>query len=225
MTLFNEERARSYDAGARTFLPGYEALHETVRDALTAELSPDASARVLLLGVGTGFEALHLHQRCPNWKLVGVDPSAPMLAVARQRLDQQVELRQGVIDDFADLQQLDAIVSVGVLHHLPTRAEQPAWIATLGSRLRPGGTLLLATHIGLLRADAPQFRVMQSRWRHAGASDADIAQRTEAMTNLILPPGPEELRAWYGQAGLTPPAILFSTGYFHLLAATRSPAG
>jgi len=224
MSVFNQERARTYDASARTTMPGYEALHEMARDGLAAYVDPDQPARVLLLGVGTGYEAEQLQQRFPLWKLIGVDPSEPMLEVARQRLGDRVELRQGVLDDFDDLMELDAVLSIGVLHHLSTREEQPLWIRSIGRRLRVGGVLLLGCQVGPYRAEGPRMRTLQARWQTLGGNAEQMAERMRAFQTMTLPPDRSALDAWVQDSGLTLPESLFRTGYFQLLAAEKARA-
>lgn len=220
MTVFDEERARTYDAGARTVMAGYEGLHEMARDGLAAYLPPDRPARLLLLGIGTGYEAEHLRQRFPAWQLIGVDPSEPMLRVARQRLT-GVDLRLGVLDDFADLVGLDGVLSVGVLHHLPTREEQPLWIRSIGQRLRSGGVALIGCQVGPYQIDSARMRTLQSRWDHNGLTPQEIEEKVRLFLTHTLPPTRSELDEWYRAAGLSQPESLFSTAYFQLLAASK----
>ncbi|MBX3166504.1 MAG: class I SAM-dependent methyltransferase [Candidatus Eremiobacteraeota bacterium] len=222
MSVFNQERARTYDAGARTSMAGYEALHDMARDGLAGYLDPHKPARVLLLGVGTGYEAEQLQQRFPTWQLIGVDPSEPMLNLARQRLT-GVDLRLGVLDDFADLVELDGVLSVGVLHHLPTREEQPEWVRSIGQRLRPGGVALVGCQVGPYQDDSPQLRALQARWRHLGGlTSKDLEERVRLFLTHTLPPTRRQLDEWYRKAGLSKPETLFSTAYFQLLAALKN---
>lgn len=219
MSVFDEQRARVYDAGARTIMPGYEALHEMAREALAGALDKQAAARLLLLGVGTGFEAEQIGQRFPRWRWTGVDPSEPMLAVARQRLGGEADLRLGVVEDFDDLVELDAIVSVGVLHHLSSREQQREWVLSLGRRMRVGGTLLIGCQVGPYAEDSLRMRSLRARWLRLGERDIDERMRL-FMTHTLAPDWPllEEL---YSAAGLSSPERLFSTAYFELLAASR----
>jgi tRNA (cmo5U34)-methyltransferase len=222
MSVFNEERARTYDHGARTYMPGYEALHETARHSLTAFLDRNAPARVLLLGVGTGYEAEQLLQFCPQWTLIGVDPSAPMLEVAQQRVGSSVELRTGVLQDFPDLTELDAVLSIGVVHHLGSREQQVALINELGRRVRPGGALLVGCQVGPYAADSARGGALKSRWRELGMSPQEVEERMRLFLSQTLPPTPTDLQTWYADAGFSPPEPLFTTGYFRLLAAQRT---
>lgn len=221
MSVFNQERARTYDAGARATMAGYEALHEMARDGLAGYLDPHQPARVLLLGIGTGYEAELLQQRFPRWQLVGVDPSEPMLEVARQRLG-GVDLRLGVIDDFADLVELDGVLSVGVLHHLPSKEEQPVWVSSIGQRLRQGGVALVGCQVGPYQSDSLRLRALQARWRHLlDLSIEEVEERKRLFLTHTLAPTRGQIDEWYQQAGLSLPECLFSTAYFQLLAAEK----
>jgi tRNA (cmo5U34)-methyltransferase len=220
MSVFDEERARTYDAGARTYMAGYESLHDMARDGLAAILDPAGTARVLLLGVGTGYEAEQLQLRFPNWHLVGVDPSEPMLEMARGRLT-GVELRLGLLDDFDDLTELDGVLSIGVLHHLPDRHQQPGWVASIGGRLRRGGALLLGCQMGPYEENPARLNALKARWRHLGFTDEEIEERAGLFLTQTLPPTREQLDEWYRNAGLSRPERLFSTGYFQLLTARK----
>jgi SAM-dependent methyltransferase len=82
---FGGEGAREYDGRIRSMLPGYEALHDTLRPLLRAELG-EGRARVLVVGAGTGAEVVGLGEDNPGWRLTGVDPVADMLAIAEGRV-------------------------------------------------------------------------------------------------------------------------------------------
>ena len=220
MSVFDEERARTYDSGARTYMAGYESLHDMARDGLAAYINPAQSARLLLLGVGTGYEAEQLQQRFPAWQLIGVDPSEPMLSFARERLS-GVDLRLGVLDDFDDLTELDGVLSVGVLHHLPSREHQPTLIQSIGRRLRSGGAVLIGCQVGPYQEGSARLKALQARWRHQGMAAEEIEERARLFLTQTLPPTREQLDEWYRFAGLSSPEPLFSTAYFQQLAAHK----
>ncbi|MBS2040598.1 class I SAM-dependent methyltransferase [bacterium] len=222
MSVFDQQRARTYDAGARTVMAGYEALHEMSRDALAACLEPERPARVLLLGVGTGYEAEELSKRFPNWHLTGVDPSEPMLAEARKRLGDSLELRLGVLEDFPDLAGLDAVLSIGVLHHLSNRQQQQDWLMAIGRSLRPGGVFLTGCQVAPYSETSLRMRALQARWRWSGYSEDEVRERTQMFVTHTLPPDRALLEQWYAAAGLSSPEVLFSTAFFQLLGSLAS---
>lgn len=88
----------------------------TIRETLSRiDLQPDD--RVLDVGCGTGVLLEGLSNTISGTLLAGVDPSADMLAVARQRLDETVSLKQGCAEKlpFPD-GAFDVVISTNALH-------------------------------------------------------------------------------------------------------------
>jgi tRNA (cmo5U34)-methyltransferase len=79
---FNTEAARAYDKRNRALAPIADCMHFLIQ--LVLRQLP-TTAHVLCVGVGTGPEILHLSRTFPNWTFVGIDPSASMLEVCRER--------------------------------------------------------------------------------------------------------------------------------------------
>jgi ubiquinone/menaquinone biosynthesis C-methylase UbiE len=116
--------ARLYD---RIFESGMRGLAE-VTLGLAA---PPAGARVLDVGCGTGVFLALCAER--GLRGCGVDPSGAMLAVARRRLSDAADLRQGSGTrlPFGD-GELDAVFATLVLHELDPITRR----ATLGEMIR-----------------------------------------------------------------------------------------
>src|SRR5690606_21935505 len=90
---------------------------------LLAEHAP-GPADILVLGAGGGMELKAFAEAQPRWHLVGVDPAAAMLDLARDVLGArmaQVRLVQGLIDD-APPGPFDGATCLLTLHFL-SRAE------------------------------------------------------------------------------------------------------
>ncbi len=206
-----DDRANSYDANARTVMPGYEALHEMARATLKAYLQADA--KVLLLGIGTGYEAEQLPQ---SWRLVGVDPSGPMLKKARERLGDRVDLREGILEDFPELIEFDAALSVGVLHHVQ---DGERLVAETSRRLKKSALLVLGSHVGPMRADAAATKALETYW---GLPPEEAAERTRFCYSHIRAPDLSDLEMWFRAAGLSDLEPLFRIAYFQLFAAFKS---
>ena len=99
-----------------------------------------ATRSILDAGCGTG---VHLEALSTHGRVEGLDRSADMLAVARERHPELV-LHQGDFRDFELSSRYDVICSLfGSLGYLPDRAALRAGIARLGAHLRPGGRLLI----------------------------------------------------------------------------------
>jgi ubiquinone/menaquinone biosynthesis C-methylase UbiE len=110
-------------------------------------LGARATGRVLDVGVGTGRNLPHYP---PGTTVTGIDLSAEMIAVARQRAGSSVDLRVGDAEHlpFPDAS-FDTVVCALSLCTIPHPA---AAIAECRRVLAPGGRLLLLDHIGSDRA-------------------------------------------------------------------------
>ena len=94
---------------------------------LHVELSKEA--QVLVVGAGTGIELLTLAAQHPQWRLTGVDPSAEMLALAREHIQERgwtdrVQLHVGHTHQPSETDRYDAATCLVVIHHLSDKVEQ-----------------------------------------------------------------------------------------------------
>jgi len=134
--------AASYDAstGATGFpFDGYTRLLQTIVDLA----APQPGQAVLALGTGTGNLArLFAERGCAIW---GLDFSANMLALARQKLPQaalgQVDLRLEWPPAFH--RRFDCIISAYTFHHFLLEEKVRLVQRLLDEHLAPGGRLLI----------------------------------------------------------------------------------
>ncbi len=145
------ERAATADAYFSRIAPEWEALRSRhaadakVEATISAMLADDDYASVLDLGTGTG-RMLHLLAEGRTLdRMVGVDTSAAMLAIARSQLDEAglggVELRQSDLHTPpVEPASFDVVIIHQVLHYLddPDRAVQVA-----ARMVAPGGHLVV----------------------------------------------------------------------------------
>jgi demethylmenaquinone methyltransferase/2-methoxy-6-polyprenyl-1,4-benzoquinol methylase len=116
------------------------------RDRHWRQLAADAAklpsnGRVLDVGVGTGEMALALVARWPDANVVGVDPTAPMMAVGRHKLgDSRIRWLQadGLDLPFPDAH-FDAAVSAFVLRNV---TDVPLALAEQRRVVRDGGSVV-----------------------------------------------------------------------------------
>lgn len=146
MSSFTDPDAvASYLEGPVTKVPGLLALHR-MSELLLAEVVP-GDGRVLVLGAGGGLELKAFAAARPGWRLVGVDPSAPMLRLAENTLGalaSRVELIEGDIDAAPETP-FDGAACLLTLHFLARDARLHA-LRELRRRLRPGSPLVVAHH-------------------------------------------------------------------------------
>ncbi|WP_411851119.1 class I SAM-dependent methyltransferase [Stenotrophomonas sp. LGBM10] len=132
-----------YAEGPPRLVPGFADLQRMCTQLL-AESAP-AQARVLVLGAGGGLELRAFATAHPGWRFDGVDPSAPMLALAAQTLGDlagRATLHHGYIDS-APQGPFDAAACLLTLHFVAAPARM-ATLQALHQRLRPGAPLVLA---------------------------------------------------------------------------------
>jgi SAM-dependent methyltransferase len=106
------------------------------------------------LGCWVGFLLSEAGAR--GWRGVGVEPSRPAAAYARERLG--LNVRQGtLLGTEMDVRSFDAVVMGDVIEHLPDPA---AGLRRAGELLRPGGVLFLT----LPDAGSAVARALGVRW-------------------------------------------------------------
>ncbi len=223
---FDAGVAVRYDQGIRLSCPSYDALHQMLFPLL--RLLP-AQARFLSVGAGTGAEILSLAQRFPGWTFDGVDISADMVAICRQRiaaagLSGRVHLQTGALADLAPGPPADAASSIFVAHFIQGRAEKLAYFRAIAKRLKPGGVFVLADLYG--RKGSPDFvRLLQS-WLLYYTAHGIIPEKLTQDLHLILQDidyQPEEdLFALLREAGFADPLRFYQTFLFGGWVANRS---
>ncbi|MGE0824025.1 MAG: class I SAM-dependent methyltransferase [Candidatus Binatia bacterium] len=216
---FDEERARRYDQTARQTLPGYEELHNMVSSLLGAELGNDA--RILVVGAGTGMELLTLAGHHPQWRLTGVDPSAEMLALARERLQERgwterVQLHVGHTRELSEGEHYDAATCLLVIHHLPDEIEQRELLLTIARRLKPGAPLVVVEMLG--EPTSPQFQRLLTAWKLRqqtfGTPTEEIEERAQTLASVVSFPTEDSLCRLLSTAGFVDMERFF-TAYFY----------
>jgi arsenite methyltransferase len=136
--VFDEDAARAIEAM-------YLIADAVRRRAIVrGRLGAQPGERILDIGCGPGFYCAELAEEVgPSGSIVGVDDSAPMLALARRRCADlgNVELFEGEatavpVDDAS----FDAAISVQVQEYVPDVA---AALAEIRRVLKPGGRVLI----------------------------------------------------------------------------------
>jgi tRNA (cmo5U34)-methyltransferase len=176
------DHSRTYDDDIRAAIPGYDLLHETVAALLQNELGENA--RVLAAGVGTGEEILRLAPGNPGWRFTGEDPSAAMLAVAREKVaaegvSDRVELIEGLVQDLPAAEPYDAATLILVQHFLPDDGAKLELLRAIAERLKPNAPLLVANMHGDLTVPATQ-RLYQA-WKQRQIARGMSAEDAEGM--------------------------------------------
>ena len=159
-------RAHQYDIDIRRAIPGYEALHSMAYSLLQTNLSK--SARLLVVGSGTGMELVNYCQQNPTWSLVGVDPSAEMMAIAVEQLvslgyRERVDLHTGYVSTLPATEPMDAATLMLVMHFLPDDGSKLQLLKDIARHLKPGAELVLADLHG--DRSKPYFAKLKKAWQ------------------------------------------------------------
>lgn len=205
LDMFSDrERIAGYADGPRRFTPGLKAVH-LMTAILLAEHAP-ANARVLVLGAGGGLELRALAEAQPGWRFTGVDPSGPMLDLARETMGVEApraELVEGYIDD-APAGPFDAATCLLTLHFLE-RAERVRTLSEIHRRLMPGAPLVV------VHSSFPQKEPDRTRWLHryaayamaSGADPDQVEQARAAVSASLALLTPDDDEACLREAGFT----------------------
>ncbi|QWT21485.1 class I SAM-dependent methyltransferase [Bacillus sp. NP157] len=135
----------SYAERVARHVPGLRDLHRMV-GLLLAECVP-SDGRILVVGAGGGLELKAMAELQPGWRFTGVDPSAPMLELARRTLGDlasRVTFHEGYIDDAPD-GPYDGATCLLTLHFLP-QDQRIRTLREIHKRLKPGGRLITVHH-------------------------------------------------------------------------------
>jgi tRNA (cmo5U34)-methyltransferase len=120
----------------RSEMPDYFVLQDEAAAACGS-----GAARLLELGTGTGETALRVLERHPGAVLTGVDASADMLAVARERLP-GADLRVARLEDELPPGPYELVFSVLAIHHLDGVGKADLF-ARVADVVAPGGRFVI----------------------------------------------------------------------------------
>lgn len=228
---FDASRAGEYARQSRIALAGYDACHELSACMLSAALGEGSIARVLVVGAGgTAGEIIAAARLEPGWSFVAVDPSPPMLDLARSNLidagvSDRVEIILGPLSDVASTNAFDAAIMIGVLHHLSGDAAKQGILAEIAARLRPGAPIVVA---GNYRAYASQPLLMAAwaaRWRMNGADAGEVSAKMQKILQGAEPPHSEEaVIALLNEAGFEDALRFFGSLFWGAWIARRAGA-
>ena len=182
---FDQDRANQYDLDIRKAIPGYEALHNMTQALL--QLSLPKAARLLVVGSGTGMESINFCTKNPQWLITGVDPSAEMMAIAREQLRQnnllaKVDLHTGYVSDLPKTSLMDAATLILVMHFVPDDGSKLALLKAIAKRLKPNAEFILADLHG--NESTPYFDKLRQAWQHLYFSQLDQDALVEAKSKF-----------------------------------------
>jgi ubiquinone/menaquinone biosynthesis C-methylase UbiE len=130
-----------YSRAAETYDETWAFYVDATTRQTMARLSLRPSDRLLDVGCGTGELLVRLAAKYPHAQLAGLDPVTEMLAVARQKLSDKVDLRVGWANELPwPAASFDVVVSCNMFHYIthPVHA-----VREMERVLRPGGRIVI----------------------------------------------------------------------------------
>ncbi len=210
--FFTKDASQGYDEKNRRLAPIADGMHFLTR--LVLKTLP-ARSRILCIGVGTGADILALSEEYPHWSFVGVDPSAAMLAVCRERMERsgvldRCELIHGYVQDVPDGENYDAAVSF-LVGHFVKREERPDFYQGICRRLKPGGTFV-NTEISF-DLDCAEFPAMLEHWARVqalmGATPESLASLPRLLRDTLSVLAPSQVEDILRASGFALPTRFF----------------
>lgn len=202
-----------YTEGPPKFVPGFVDL-QRMAGVLLAERAPPA-ARVLVLGAGGGLEIKAFADAQPGWTFDGVDPSGPMLALARQTVGvhaARVTLHEGYVDAAPD-GPFDAAACLLTLHFMPCD-ERRAAVAAIRRRLRPGSPFVVA-HMSIDDAARERWMARDEAFAVAGGVPPELARgRRDGIARALPVLAPAQDEAILREGGFDDIDLFYVGGIF-----------
>jgi tRNA (cmo5U34)-methyltransferase len=195
---FDSSRATEYEEQSRIALAGYDACHDLTACVLAAALGSGGSVQVLVAGAGGSAQEITKAGRLePGWRFTAVDPSQPMLDIAKARIadaamTQRTTVILGRVDDLPAGEAFDAATLIGVLHHLPGNEAKVSILKAIASRLKPGAPFILAGNHHTYASKPLLLSAWGERWRAQGATPDEVKAKLGKILQGADPPHSEE---------------------------------
>jgi len=211
--------ASTYDKDRSRLIPGCDTFYRW-----TIDLIPQNTQSVVDLGAGSGLLTILVRNRFPQARIHLVDFSAPMLALARQRLGDDPLITYEEADYVTAPLPLgyDAIVSSLSIHHLDDPDKQLIYRKAYDA-LSPGGVFINADHIaGPTPALEARYRALWlQQIRAEGATneqiEASLYRQTEDRRASV-----EDQILWLRDAGFADADVWYKDNCFAVMAGTRT---
>lgn len=213
---FDEEVAVVFDDMLERSIPFYKEVI-----ALTCkmiDINTPQNGFIVDLGCSTANTLLALHKQSQKtYQMVGVDNAPAMLHLARQKAHAykaSIELIEADISTFR-LEEVDSIIANYMLQFIRPLQRQ-AFVEQLYHGLKEKGVVVFSEKI--VYEDKLLHKQMIDIYydfkRHQGYSDFEIAQKREALENVLIPYTEEENKAMFKKAGFSCVETLFKWGNF-----------
>lgn len=212
--IFDDKVAACFDDMIARSVPFYAEVHRLIIDVL--EKRTPKSLKLYDLGCSTGTTiALIKKHFCLNKEImaIGVDSSSAMGEKCREKwAKQNITQVEMVVADLCDIpiENADVVIMNYTLQFIPP-SNRSALLHKIYQGLRPGGIFFMAEKIEA--ANPLMHDLMNELYydfkRRQGYSELEIAQKREALENVLVPMTPEKNLAALKLAGFSNSEMLF----------------
>ena len=214
-----DRTASTYDRDRSLLIPGCDTFYRWAID-----LIPARAKKILDLGAGSGLLTRLIRNRFPEAHIHLIDFSAPMLALAGDRMgnDSRVTYQRAdyvaapVADDYC------AVVSSLSIHHLDDEDKRAVYKKMHGA-LKQNGVFVNAEQVAGPTAELDtRYRALWLRQvREAGATEQQIEASLYRQQEDRCSPVGEQLR-WMREAGFADADCWYKDNRFAVMAGTRA---
>jgi tRNA (cmo5U34)-methyltransferase len=205
---FNEQVADVFDDMLDRSVPFYKQVIEMIGQILERALTPGDT--VYDLGCSTGTTLLHLARMLPSGDLrfIGIDNSEAMLDKALRKA-QMFSMADRVVFNRQDITRLDISGAGAIILNYTLQFINPAvrqdFLGTIYQGLKPNGVLILSEKV-VCEDNGYNEQFLASYYQYKknrGYSELEIAQKREALENVLIPLSRQENRNILKQAGFS----------------------
>jgi len=226
---FDDDVVRVFPDMIKRSVPGYSTIIAMTGLLAGRYAAPGSNLYDLGCSLGASTLAMRQQVRGEGCRIIGVDNSHAMIERCRSVIDTDshelpVELLLADIKDVA-IENASVVVLNFTLQFIAVE-KRAAMMQRIFDGLRPGGILVLSEKV--LFAD-PQLNQLNIDLHHDfkranGYSDLEIAQKRQALENVLLPETLDAHRQRLRAAGFDSCDVWFQCFNFASLVALKSPA-
>jgi tRNA (cmo5U34)-methyltransferase len=205
---FSKETAVVFDDMVSRSVPFYGEMQRMVGELVADFATPESNVYDLGCATATTFQVLQQHlPKDLNVRFVGIDNSQPMLDQARKKLEESkfpwdYDLQYGDLNQGISIHNASVTLLVLTLQFVrPLHRDN--LLAAIARGTNPNGCVILiekvlGEHSTFNRLFIKHYYDMKKR---NGYSEMEIAQKREALENVLIPYRLEENKELLGRAG------------------------
>ncbi len=212
---FDEEVAVVFDDMLERSIPFYKEVIELTCNVIALHVKE--GAHIVDLGCSTANTLLALHKKSPKkYHLLGVDNAKAMLHLAQQKIHAygaDIVLREADITQIAFNH--DVIIANYMLQFIRP-LQRTAFVQKIYDGMRENGLFIFSEKIVFddKVLNKEMIDLYYAFKKEQGYSDFEIAQKREALENVLIPYTEEENRAMLKSVGFHTIETLFKWGNF-----------